>query len=145
MMRRPMGPQAPVRRTRKLRGKSYVGKNKNFFFLFLICRFFEKFLAGGRCPSDPPGFGWGGFAPPDPHPKRSSAAFDRSGQNWPQHSIEAAKLGRLDQMLILFAAPPTWALLTTVRPGVRPTGRPAERPRPHDQTNMRPRRHVATC
>ena len=31
-----------------------------------IFQFFEKILAGGRCPPDPPNFGWGGFAPPDP-------------------------------------------------------------------------------
>ena len=29
-------------------------------------KIFEKILAGGRCPPDPPNFGWGGFAPPDP-------------------------------------------------------------------------------
>ena len=36
------------------------------FFVFSIFRLFEKILAGGRCPPDPPNFGWGGFAPPDP-------------------------------------------------------------------------------
>ena len=58
-----------------------------FFENFL--NFFEKFsknLAGGRCPPDPPVFGWGGFAPPDIPPERSSAAFDRGGQTGPPRS-----------------------------------------------------------
>ena len=50
-------------------------------------------LAGGRCPPDPPNFGWGGQSPPDP-PLNSR----------PQQLIEAAKRGRLDQMLF-FSAP----------------------------------------
>ena len=34
----------------------------------LIFKIFKKnsVLAGGRCPPDPPNFGWGGKAPPDP-------------------------------------------------------------------------------
>ena len=50
-------------------------------------------MAGGHCPPDPPVFGWGGKAPPDP---------PLNGR--PQHLIEAAKRGRLDQMLFLFGA-----------------------------------------
>ena len=44
------------------------------------------FLAGGRCPTDPPIFGWGGKASPAAPPKRSSAAFDRGGQTGPPRS-----------------------------------------------------------
>ena len=95
-----------IRATRKLRGKSYVEKKKTFFFSF-----FRKILAGGRCPPDPPVFGWGGKAPPDPPLNGRSS-----------HLIEAAKRGRLDQM-IFFSAP-----LTTRTPPGRPAGRPAERP-----------------
>ena len=45
-----------------------------FLFLFLVSKFFskcfEKFsvLAGGRCPPDPPVFGWGRQSPPRPTP-----------------------------------------------------------------------------
>ena len=60
--------------------------------------FFEKFRLGGAAPQTPPLNG------------RSS------------HLIEAAKRGRLDQM-IFFSAP-----LTTRAPPGRPAGRPAERP-----------------
>ena len=52
-------------------------------------------LAGGRCPLRPPVFGWGGKAPPDPSLNGRSS-----------HLIEAAKRGRLDQM-IFFSAPLT--------------------------------------
>ena len=50
--------------------------------------FFEQFsvLAGGRCPPDPPVFGWGGKAPPDPPLKRSFVTFDRGGQTGPPRS-----------------------------------------------------------
>ena len=67
---------------------------------FLVIQNFS-FLAGGRSP-----------------PKRSFAPLNGR----PQHLIEAAKRGRLDQM-ILFSAP-----LTTRAPPGRPAGRPAERP-----------------
>ena len=43
-------------------------------------------LAGGRCPPDPPVFGWGGKAPPDPPLKRSFVTFDRGGQTGPPRS-----------------------------------------------------------
>ena len=68
----------------------------------------QKFsvLAGGRCPPAPPVFGWRGNAPQDPPP-----LSDRL-----QHLIEAAKRGRLDQMI--FFSPP----LTTLAP---PTTRAA--------------------
>ena len=58
---------------------------------------FEKFsvLAGGRCPPDPLGFGWGGKAPPDPPLKRSFVTFDRGGQTGPPRSND------------FFSAPPT--------------------------------------
>ena len=56
--------------------------------------------------------GGGIDARPDPH----------SLNGRPQHLIEAAKRGRLDQM-IFFSAP-----LTTRAPPRRPAGRPAERP-----------------
>ena len=55
----------------------------------------SKILAGGRCPPDPPVFGWGGKAHPDPPLNGRSS-----------HLIEAAKRGRLDQM-IFFSAPLT--------------------------------------
>ena len=75
--------------------------------------FFEKFsvLVGGRCPPDLPVFGWEGKAPQDP------PLNDRSS-----HLIEAAKRGRLDQMIFVSAP------LTTRAPPGRPAGRPAERP-----------------
>ena len=76
--------------------------NKYFY------HFCFRFLAGGRCPPDPPIFGWGGRAPPDPPVNGRSS-----------HLIEAAKRGRLDQM-IFFPAP-----LTTRAPRRRPSaGRP---------------------
>ena len=81
-----------------------LSKNKKKVVFFSI-------LAGGRCPPDPPVFGWGGKAPPDPPLNGRSS-----------HLIEAAKRGRLDQM-IFFSAP-----LTTRAPPGRPAGRPAERP-----------------
>ncbi len=55
--------------------------------LIVVRFFFGIFFAifgWGRCPPDPPDFGWG--TPP--------AINGR-----PQHLIEAAKRGRLDQML----------------------------------------------
>ena len=54
----------------------------------IFWHFFEKFsvLAGGRCPPDPPVFGWGGKAPPDPPLKRSFVTFDRGGQTGPPRS-----------------------------------------------------------
>ena len=78
--------------------------------LLFLFKYFSV-LAGGRCPPDPPVFGWGGKAPPDPPLNGRSS-----------HLIEAAKRGRLDQM-IFFSAP-----LTTRAPPGRPAGRPAERP-----------------
>ena len=51
-----------------------------------VVPFSLNFLAGGRCPPDPPVFGWGGKAPPDPPPKRSYLAFDRGGQTGPPRS-----------------------------------------------------------
>ena len=68
---------------KKVTWKKLRRKKKNFFFLF-----FRKILAGGRCPPDPPGFGWGGKAPPDPPLNGRSS-----------HLIEAAKRGRLHQMI----------------------------------------------
>ena len=52
------------------------------------------FLAGGRCLPDPPDFGWEGKA---------------SLNGRPQHLIEAAKRGRLDQMLFFGADDATGA------------------------------------
>ena len=77
--------------------------------------FFRNFsiLAGGRCLPDPPVFGWGGKAPP------------LNGRS--SHLIEAAKRGRLDQMIFFFgAADDTRA--ADDRPAGRPAERPAERP-----------------
>ena len=53
-----------------------------------VVPFSLKFLAGGRCPPDPPIFGWGGKAPPDP-PLNGRSSY----------LIEAAKRGGLDQMI----------------------------------------------
>ena len=64
-------------------------------------------MAEGRCPPDPPVFGWGGQSPPRPPPLNGR----------PQHLIEAAKRGRLDQMI--FCSAP----LTTRAPPGRPAGR----------------------
>ena len=47
-----------IRVTRKLPGKSYVD-----FFLFFICRFFEKFWLAGAVPQTP-GFWLRGAKPP---------------------------------------------------------------------------------
>ena len=54
----------------------------------IFWHFFEKLsvLAGGRCPPDPPVFGWGGKARPDPPLKRSFVTFDRGGQTGPPRS-----------------------------------------------------------
>ena len=101
--------------------------------------FFEKFsvLAGGRCPPDTPVFGWGGKASPDPPLNRSFVTFDQGGQTGPPRSNDfffgaADDTGADDDHL-------------SGRPAGRSAaGRPAERPRPHDQTNTRPRGHAAT-
>ena len=92
-----------------LRAKGGVGNREGsgkFFFFFRKC--FEKFsvLAGRRCPPDPPVFGWGGKAP---------QTLPLNGR--PQHLIEAAKRGRLDQMIFFSAPLTTRAPPTTVRPG----------------------------
>ena len=92
---------------KKVTWKKLRRKKKNFFYF----SFFRKILAGGRCPPDPPGFGWGGKAPPDSPPKRSFVTFDRGGQAGPPRSND------------FFSAP-----LTTRAPPGRPPGRPAERP-----------------
>ena len=75
--------------------------------------FFSKFFdfGWGALPPRPPGFWLGGQSPPRPPLNGRSS-----------HLIEAAKRGRLDQM-ILFSAP-----LTTRAPPGRPAGRLAERP-----------------
>ena len=76
------------------------------YFLPKYFFFFRNFsvLAGGRCPPDPPNFGWGGKAPPDPPLNGRSS-----------HLIEAAKRGRLDQMIFFSAPLTTHAPPTTVR------------------------------
>ena len=71
-----------------------------------IFRFFGKILAGGRCPPDPPNFGWGGFAPPDP----PLDGFSRGAA--------APRTPR-----VFFFSP-----LTTRAPPGRPAGRPPSRP-----------------
>ena len=82
----------------------------DFFRIFFVI--FSKFLAGGRCPQTPQ-FLAGGAKPPQTPPLNDH----------PQHLIEAAKRGRLDQMLLFSAPLTTRAPLTTVRdnrpPGVR--------------------------
>ena len=57
----------------------------------IFWHFFEKFsvLAGGQRPLDPPAFGWGGKAPPDPPLKRSFVTFDRGGQTGPPRSNDS--------------------------------------------------------
>ena len=86
-------------------------------FLFLFS-FFRKILAGGRCPPDAPIFGWGGFVGETPPLNGRSS-----------HLIEAAKRGRLDQMIFFSAPLMTRAPPATVRPDIRPKfQRPAERP-----------------
>ena len=70
-----------IRRTTKLCGKSYV----DFFFDLSFFQF-VSILAGGRCPPDRPGFGWGGKASSDSPTKRSYLAFDRGGQAGPPQS-----------------------------------------------------------
>ena len=69
-------------------------------------------LAGGRCHPDPLVFGWEGKASPD------NLLNGRL-----KHLIEAAKRGRLDQMLFFGAA--------NDRPAGRPAGQPAEHPAEH--------------
>ena len=92
----------PLRACMRISAVKVTGETYYFFF-----RFFEKFWLGGaapRCPPDPPVFGWGGKAPPNPPSNGRSS-----------HLIEAAKRGRLDQM-IFFSAPLTIrAPPTTVR------------------------------
>ena len=90
------------------------GKKIKYFFIFFP--FFRKILAGGRCPPDPPVFGWGGKAPPDP------PLNDRSS-----HLIEAAKRGRLDQIAFFFGAADD-ARAADDRPAERPAERSAGRP-----------------
>ena len=68
----------------------------------------QKFWLGGAAPQTPI-FGWGGKAPPD-HPLNGRSS----------HLIEAAKRGRLDQMI--FCSAP----LTTRAPPGRPAGRPSD-------------------
>ena len=72
------------------------GVRNTFLFQYFSIFFQTKnktVLARGRCPPDPPVFGWGSKAPPAP------PLNDR-----PQHLIEAAKRGRLAQMLFFFGA-----------------------------------------
>ena len=64
----------------------------------------RKFWLGGA--AHPPIFGRGGKAPPDPPLNGRSS-----------HLIEAAKRGRLDQMIFFSAPLTTRAPPTTVRPG----------------------------
>ena len=71
----------------------------------------RKFWLGGAAPQTPQ-FLAGGAKPPQTPPLNGRSS----------HLIEAAKRGRLDQM-IFFSAP-----LTTRAPPGRPAGRPAERP-----------------
>ena len=76
----------------------------------------SKILAGGRCPPDPPILAGVG-KPPQTLPLNSRSS----------HLIEAAKRGRLDQMIFFFgAADDTRA--ADDRPAERLAGRPAERP-----------------
>ena len=84
-----------------------------------------SFLAGGRCPPDPPVFGWGGKAPLDPPLNGRSS-----------HLMEAAKRGRLDQMKFFSVPLTTRAPSTTVRPDVRPNAWPNLRP--NASLNARP-------
>ena len=89
-------------------------------------KFFKKIsvLAEGRCPPDPPNFGWGAKAPPDlPLNGRSS------------HLIEAAKRGRLDQMI--FHSAPLTTRAPPGRPAERPAGRPAGRPAQLEMSTIR--------
>ena len=60
-------------------GLATGGVERNFFENFSV-------LAGGRCPRDPPVFGWGAKAPPDPPLERSFVTFDRGGQTGPPRS-----------------------------------------------------------
>ena len=80
---------------------------------------FSKHFCWGALPRRPPGFWLGGAKPPQ---------TPRILNDRPQHLIEAAKRGRLDQM-IFFSAPLTTRVPpTTVRPDVRPNARPNVRP-----------------
>ena len=76
----------------------------------MIGRFFEKFWLGGAAPKTPRVLA-GGAKPP-----QTPLLNGRSS-----HLIEAAKRGRLDQMIFISAP------LTTRVPTGRPAGRPAER------------------
>ena len=94
---------------------------KWIFFRFFF-EFLRKFWLGGAAPQTPQ-FLAGGAKPPQNPPKRSSAAFDRGGQTgpprsnafWgesfgsPWHVSEAAKRGRLDQMIFFGAVDDTGA------------------------------------
>ena len=84
-------------------------------FIFFLFSKKKSVLAGGRCPPDPPNFGWGGKAPPDPPPKRSFVTFDRGGQTGPPQSND----------FFFGAADDTRA--ADDRPAGRLAGRPSER------------------
>ena len=90
--------------------KCRPAKNKMLFFIFLF-RFHFSFIRF-RFIFEKTGlsvFSWGGESHPRTRPERSSLAFDRGGPTGlpqcfsfgacgcPQHLIEAAKPGRLDQ------------------------------------------------
>ena len=75
------------------------------------------------------GFDWGALLPRHPGILAGGAKPpDPLLNGRPQHLIEAAKRGRLDQMLFFSAPLTTRAPSTTVRPDVRPNVRPNARP-----------------
>ena len=76
-------------------------------YFFEFCFKFFSVLAGGHCPPDPQ-FWAGGAKPPQTPPLN-----DRSS-----HLIEAAKRGRLDQMIFFSAPLTTRAPLGRVRTGL---------------------------
>ena len=77
-----------------------TGKRNHLFFLFV----FSKNFGWGALPPRPPVLGWGGKASPDPIPPNGRSS----------HLIEAAKRGRLDQMIFFSAPLTTRAPPTTV-------------------------------
>ena len=79
-------------------------------------------MAGGRCPPDPPVFGWGAKPPQTPPLNGRSS-----------HLIEAAKRGRLDQMIFFSAPLTTQAPPTTVQPDARRHARRDVAPDPNQK------------
>ena len=120
-----------IKKTKKL-------EVKWIFFEFFCQKFWKKIhftsnFGWGALPPRLPVFWLGEQSPPRPPPLNVRSS----------HLIEAAKRGRLDQMIFFSAPLTTRAPPTTVRPDVRPDVRPNTRP--NAWPNARPKKVYRLC